>query len=79
MRITILNKTGHEVLTTEPLTEIETRTEQIRNMSPEELEKEFNNLIKEGYTAVDEKTNKIMERFDDKVENIRMLYPTIRG
>lgn len=79
MKITVLNEKGHEVLTTEPITVEEARTEEIKKMSSDEIKKEFNRLITAGYTAVNDKTNRVIEKFDSKIEDITMLYPTVRG
>ena len=79
MRITVLNKKGHEVLTDERLTTDEAKTEEIKKLSGKKLKDEFNRLIESGYTAVDDKTNKQIRRFNRKIESITMLYPTIKG
>ena len=76
MRIRILNEMGDQILTDISTTE---GIENVKKMSSQEINKEFNRLIKEGYTPINEKTKKIMKKFDSKVEEVTMLYPVIGG
>lgn len=76
MKIRILNESGDLVLTDTPTTE---GIENVKKLSSEEIEKEFNRLVKEGYTPIEEKTKKIMKQFDSKADEVTMLYPIIGG
>lgn len=76
MKLRILNEMGDLVLTDAPTTE---GIENVKKMTTKEIEEEFNCLIETGYTPINEKTKKIMKKFDSKVEEVTMLYPTIGG
>lgn len=76
MIIRILDETGHTVLTDNTTTE---GIEKVSQMTSEEIKKEFNNLLKEGYTAINDKTDKVMKTFDPNAEEVTMLYPVIGG
>ena len=76
MKIRLLNESGDLVLTDTPTTE---GIENIKKMTTAELESEFNRLVKEGYTPIDDKTKKIMKGFSTEVEEVTMLYPVIGG
>jgi len=76
MKLRILNETGDTVLTDAPITE---KHDRVKEMSIKEINTEFNKLVKNGYTAIDDTTNKVMKRFNKKVESVTMLYPTIGG
>jgi len=76
MRLRILNNLGDLVLTDAPTTE---GLDNVKNMTTAEIETEFNRLVKEGYTPINDKTKKIMKGFSTKVEEVTMLYPLIGG
>lgn len=76
MRLRILNETGDLVLTDAPTTK---GIENVKKMSTEEINKEFNRLVKEGYTPINEKTKRVIKKFDPKVEEITAIYPVIGG
>lgn len=76
MKLRILNEMGDLVLTDDPTTKA---CKNINKMSSKEIEVEFNRLVKEGYTPINEKTKMIMKKFDSKVEEATMLYPIIGG
>lgn len=76
MRLRILDETGDTVLTDEPTTE---GIKRVKQMTKTEIKKEFNRLVKDGYTPVDDKTNKIIGKITNKTENVTMLYPIIGG
>lgn len=75
MKINVLDVSGHTVLT-------DTTTEGIENvkkMTSTEIKKEFNRLIKEGYTPINDTTHEVMKSFDPKAEEVTMIYPLIGG
>jgi hypothetical protein len=76
MRLRILNNLGDLVLTDAPTTE---GLDNVKNMTTAEIETEFNRLVKEGYTPINDKTKKIMKGFSTKVEEVTMLYPVVGG
>ena len=76
MKLRILNESGDLVLTDAPTTE---GIENVKKMSSAELEKEFNRLVKEGYTPINESTKKVMNTFDPNTEEVTMIYPIIGG
>jgi hypothetical protein len=76
MKLRILNECGDLVLTDAPTT---VGIENVKKMTTAEIETEFNRLVKEGYTPVNDKTKKIMRGFSTKVEEVTMLYPIIGG
>jgi len=76
MRIRILNELGDQVLTDAPTTK---GIENVKKLSSKEIKSEFNRLVKEGYTPINEKTKSIMKGFSTKVEEITMLYPVVGG
>jgi len=76
MRLRILNEMGDLVLTNGPTTK---GIENVKKMTTSEIKAEFNRLVKEDYTPINEKTKKVMKRFDSKVEEVTMLYPIIGG
>lgn len=76
MKLRILNELGDLVLTDAPTTE---GIENVKKMTTSEIETEFNHLVKEGYTPINDKTKKIMKGFSTKVEEVTMLYPIIGG
>ena len=76
MKLRIINETGDLVLTDTPTTK---GIENIKKMSTAEINKEFNRLVKEGYTPINEKTKKVMKRFNSKIEEVTMIYPVIGG
>ena len=76
MRLRILNNLGDLVLTDAPTTE---GLDNVKNMTTAEIETEFNRLVKEGYTPINDKTKKIMKGFSTKVEEVTMLYPVCGG
>ena len=76
MKVRILNEMGDLVLTDVPTTE---GIENVKKMSTAEIKEEFDRLIKEGYTPIDEKNNKVLKKFDEKVDSVTMLYPVIGG
>ena len=76
MKLRILNEMGDQVLTDAKTTK---GIENVKKMSSAEIETEFNRLVKEGYTPINEKTKKIMKRFDSKVKEVTMLYPVVGG
>jgi hypothetical protein len=76
MKIRILNEMGDQVLTDVSTTE---GIENVKKMTSKEIEKEFNRLVKEGYTPINETTKKEMKKFDSKVEEVTMIYPVIGG
>ena len=63
MKLRILNEMGDLVLTDNPTTEA---IENVKKMTSAEIKKEFNCLVKEGYTPINEKTKTIMKKFEDK-------------
>ena len=76
MKLRILNELGDLVLTDAPTTE---GIENVKKMTTSEIEAEFNKLVKEGYTPINDKTKKIMKGFSTKVEEVTMLYPICGG
>jgi hypothetical protein len=76
MKLRILNELGDLVLTDAPTTE---GIENVKNMTTTEIETEFNRLVKEGYTPINDKTKKIMKGFSTKIEEVTMLYPVVGG
>ena len=76
MQLRILNNLGDLVITDSPTT---VGIENVKKMTTAEIETEFNRLVKEGYTPIDDKTKKIMRGFSTRVEEITMLYPIISG
>ena len=76
MRLRLLNESGDLVLTDAPTTE---GIENVKKMTTAEIETEFNRLVKEGYTPINNQTKKIMKGFSTKVEEVTMLYPIIGG
>jgi hypothetical protein len=76
MRLRILNNLGDLVLTDAPTTE---GIENVKKMTTAEIETEFNKLVGEGYTPINDKTKKIMKGFNTKVEEVTMLYPIVGG
>lgn len=76
MKLRILNELGDLVLTDTPTTE---GIENVKKMTTEELNSEFNRLVKEGYTPINDKTKKIMRGFSTKVEEVTLLYPVCGG
>lgn len=76
MRLRILNEFGDLVLTDTQTTE---GIENVKQMTTTEIETEFNGLVKEGYTPINDKTKKIMRGFSTKVEEVTMLYPICGG
>jgi hypothetical protein len=76
MKLRILNELGDLVLTDAPTTE---GIENVKKMTTTEIETEFNRLVKEGYTPINDKTKKIMKGFNTKVEEVTMLYPVCGG
>jgi len=76
MKLRVLNESGDLVLTDTPTTE---GIENVKSMTTAEIETEFNKLVKEGYTPINNKTKKIMKGFSTKVEEVTMLYPVIGG
>lgn len=76
MKLTILNETGDTVLTDEPITK---GMKRVKQMSTKEIKQEFDRLVKEGYTPVDDKTDKILTKLNKKTESVTMLYPIIGG
>ena len=76
MKLRILNEQGDLVLTDTPTTE---GIENVKQMTTKEIETEFNKLVKEGYTPINDKTKKIMKGYNSKVEEVTMLYPVIAG
>ena len=76
MRLRILNEKGDLVLTDVPTTK---GIENVKKMTTGEIETEFNKLVKDGYTPIDETTKKVMKKFDSKVEEVTMIYPVIGG
>jgi len=77
MKITVLNHKGDEVLTTAPKTTKE--IDNVTHMTPKEIEKEFNRLVKEGYTPINEDKNETMNKFDVDTKEITMIYPLQGG
>jgi hypothetical protein len=76
MKLTILNHTGDTVLTDKPLTDSHDR---VKEMTTKEIKAEFDKLVKEGYTPINDKTNKIVKGRITKSSEITMLYPVIGG
>ena len=76
MKLTILNETGDTVLTDRPLSDMHDR---VKEMTSQEIEKEFNKLIKDGYTPINDKTNKIVKGRITETDEVTMLYPVISG
>jgi maltodextrin utilization protein YvdJ len=76
MKLRILNESGDLVLTDAPTT---VGIENVKKMTTAEIEIEFNSLVKEGYTPINDKTKKIMKGFSTKVDEVTMLYPIIGG
>jgi len=76
MKLRILNEMGDQILTDAPTTK---GIENVKKMTSKEIKSEFNRLVKEGYTPINDKTKKIMNKFDTKVEEVTMLYPIIGG
>jgi len=76
MKLRILNEMGDLVLTDGPTTK---GIDNVKKMTTKEIETEFNKLVKEGYTPVNEKTKKVMKKFDSRVEEATMIYPVIGG
>ena len=76
MKLRILNELGDLVLTDAPTTE---GIENVKKMTTTEIETEFNRLVKEGYTPINDKTKNIMKGFSTKVEEVTMLYPVVGG
>ena len=76
MRLRILDETGDTVLTDEPTTE---GIKRVKQMTKAEIKKEFNKLVKDDYTAIDDRTGKIIGKITNKTESVTMLYPIIGG
>jgi len=76
MRLRILDETGDTVLTDEPKTK---GTDRVKKLSSAELKTEFDKLIKDGFTAINDTTKKVIKKFNKKVESVTMLYPIIGG
>jgi hypothetical protein len=76
MKLRILNEQGDLVLTDVLTTE---GIENVKKMTTAEIEAEFNRLVKEGYTPINDKTRKIMKGFSTKIEEVTMLYPVCGG
>jgi hypothetical protein len=76
MKLRILNESGDLVLTDAPTID---GIENVKQMTTAEIEIEFNKLVKEGYTPIDDKTKKIMKGFSTKVKEVTMLYPIVGG
>ena len=74
MKLTILDETGDTVLIDTPTTDGAVKT-----MTSEEIQTEFDRLIKDGYTPIDDKTDKIFVGRITKTDSLTMLYPTIGG
>jgi len=75
MKLRILNETGDTVLTDEPVTK---GMKRVKEASAEQIKKEFDRLVKEDYTPINDKTNKIVNRIK-KTDEVTMLYPVIGG
>lgn len=76
MKLTILNETGDTVLTDASVAK---ETDRIKHMSSAEIKEEFDRLVKDGYTPVDDKTNRVLTKLNKKTESVTMLYPIIGG
>lgn len=76
MKLRILDTTGDTVLTDEPTTK---KTDRVKKLSSAELKTEFDKLVKDGFTPINDTTHKIMTKFNRKVQNVTMLYPIIGG
>jgi hypothetical protein len=76
MKLTILNETGDTVLTDRPLSDTHDR---VKQMTSEEINAEFERLIQEGYTPINDKTNKLVKGRIEETDEVTMLYPVIGG
>lgn len=75
MRLRILDETGDTVLTDEPITK---GMKRVKQMTTTEIKTEFDRLVKDGYTPIDDKTNRIVKKLN-KTDSVTMLYPIIGG
>lgn len=75
MKLTVLDETGDTLITDEKVE----RIDRVKLMSTKEIQDEFARLIKEGYTPIDNKTDKIHVGRIEKTSEITMLYPVIGG
>ena len=75
MKLRILDETGDTVLTDEPKTE---GTDRVKLMTKAEIKKEFDKLVKKGFTPINDKTNRIVDKIN-KTDSVTMLYPIIGG
>lgn len=75
MKLRVLDHTGDTLMMD---TKIE-GVDRVKIMSSKEIEKEFDNLIKEGYMPINDETDKIHVGRITKTDSITMLYPIIGG
>ena len=75
MRLRILDETGDTVLTDEPITK---GMKRVKQMTTAEIKTEFDRLVKDGYTPINDKTNRIIKKLN-KTDSVTMLYPIIGG
>ena len=76
MRLRILDETGDTVLTDEPTTK---GIKRVKQMTTAQIKEEFNRLVKDGFTAINDKTKKVINRLTKKTDSVTMLYPIIGG
>ena len=76
MQIRILNGKGDMLLTTKPVAE---PTDRLKHMTSKEINAEFNKLIAEGYTAIDDDTDTIIRGITEKTDSVTMIFPLIGG
>jgi hypothetical protein len=76
MKLTILNETGDSVVADRKVT---TKHDRVKIMSTEEVQEEFDSLMANGYTAVNDKTKELVKGKITDTDELTMLYPIIGG